>query len=166
MELRKYQKTDAIEILKWTTNERDFRLWSADRYGKYPITSDDINNNYNECMKNSDFYPMTLVDDEKIVGHIILRKPNPEENKVRLGFIIVDNTMRKKGYGRLLIQEAINYAKNELKASEINLGVFANNENAYRCYKSVGFVEVGREENALSFENEIWDCVEMVLKEC
>jgi len=166
MELRKYQETDAIEILKWITTEKEFRLWSADRYGKYPITSDDINNNYNECMKNSDFYPMTLVDDEKIVGHIILRKPNPEENKVRLGFIIVDNTMRKKGYGRLLIQEAINYAKNELKASEINLGVFANNENAYRCYKSVGFVEVGREENALSFENEIWDCVEMVLKEC
>ena len=109
---------------------------------------------------------MTLVDGEKIVGHLILRKPNPEENKIRLGFIIVDNTMRKKGYGRLLINEAITYAKNELKASEINLGVFANNENAYKCYKSVGLVEVGREEKVLYFENETWDCVEMILKEC
>ena len=166
MELRKYQETDAIEILKWTTNEREFRLWSADRYGKYPITPDDINNNYNECIKKIDFYPMTLVDGEKIVGHLILRKPNPEENKIRLGFIIVDNTMRKKGYGKLLINEAIKYAKNELKAVEINLGVFANNENAYRCYKSVGFVEIGKEENALKFENETWECIEMVLKEC
>ncbi len=164
MELRKYRETDAIEILKWTTNEKEFRLWSADRYNKYPITPDDINNNYNECMKASDFYPVTLVDGEKIVGHLILRKPNPEENKIRLGFIIVDNTMRKKGYGKLLINEAINYAKNELKAVEINLGVFANNENAYRCYKSVGFVEVGKEKDVLKFENETWECIEMVLK--
>jgi RimJ/RimL family protein N-acetyltransferase len=109
MELRKYQETDAIEILKWTTNEREFRLWSADRYGKYPITPDDINKNYNECIKKIDFYPMTLVDGEKIVGHLILRRPNPEENKIRLGFIIVDNTMRKKGYGKLLINEAIKF---------------------------------------------------------
>lgn len=165
MELRKYQETDAAEILKWTTNEKEFRLWSADRYGKYPITPDHINANYNECIKVSGFYPMTLVDGEKIVGHLILRKPNPEENKIRLGFIIVDNTMRKQGLGRRLIEEAINYAKNELKASEINLGVFANNENAYKCYKNLGFVEVGKEENALSFENETWDCIEMVLKE-
>ena len=117
-------------------------------------------------MKESDFYPMTLVDEEKIIGHLILRKPNPKENKIRLGFIIVDKKMRKRGYGRLLIKEAINYAKTILKASEINLGVFANNESAYRCYKSVGFVEVGREEKALQFENETWDCIEMVLKEC
>lgn len=164
MELRKYQETDAIEILKWITNERELKLWSADRYNKYPITPYDINNNYNECMKISEFYPMTLVDNEKIIGHLILRKPEHEENKIRLGFIIIDNTMRKKGYGRLLINEAINYAKNVLNASEINLGVFANNENAYRCYKSVGFVEVGKEENALSFEHEKWDCIEMILK--
>ena len=165
MELRKYQETDAVEILKWTTNEREFRLWSADRYDKYPISPDEINSNYQECMKTNAFYPMTLVDNGKIIGHLILRKPNPEENKIRLGFIIVDNTMRKKGYGRLLINEAIKYAKDVLNASEINLGVFANNENAYRSYKSIGFKEVGKEENALSFEDETWDCIEMILLE-
>ena len=68
MELRKYQESDACEIIKWTNNEREFKLWSADRYNKYPITSEDINNNYNECMKTSDFYPMTLVDGEKVVA--------------------------------------------------------------------------------------------------
>lgn len=165
MEFRKYRETDAAEILSWIANEREFKLWSADRYDKYPITSDDINDNYNECMKISAFYPMTLVDGEKIVGHLILRKPNLEENKIRLGFIIVDKKMRQKGYGRLLIKEAINYAKSFLNATEINLGVFANNENAYKCYTRIGFEEVGREEKALQFGSEYWDCVEMVLKE-
>ena len=27
MELRKYQETDAIEILKWITNEKEFKLY-------------------------------------------------------------------------------------------------------------------------------------------
>jgi RimJ/RimL family protein N-acetyltransferase len=165
IKLRNYLDSDAQEILKWIKDEKALRLWSADRYETYPIKPEDITNNYKECMESAAFYPMTLVDKDKIIGHLILRKPNPDENKIRLGFIIVDNTMRKKGYGRLLISEAIKYAKDMLKASEINLGVFANNENAYSCYKSIGFEEVGREENALQFENETWDCVEMILLE-
>ena len=67
MEFRNYQPSDANTLINWISDERTLRLWSADRYGKYPITPDDINNNYNECMKSSDFYPMTLVDGEKIV---------------------------------------------------------------------------------------------------
>lgn len=32
MELRDYQEKDALEIINWINNERDFRLWSSDRY--------------------------------------------------------------------------------------------------------------------------------------
>ena len=46
MEFREYQENDALEILKWINNERDFRMWSADRYDIYPIKPDDININY------------------------------------------------------------------------------------------------------------------------
>ena len=49
MEFRKYQKEDAKEILSWIKTERDFRLWSADRYDKYPIKAEDINTNYEKC---------------------------------------------------------------------------------------------------------------------
>ena len=36
MNLRDYKESDAIEILSWIDSEREFRLWSADRYEKYP----------------------------------------------------------------------------------------------------------------------------------
>ena len=36
MDLRKYKEEDANEIIKWIDNEKDFRLWTADRYDKYP----------------------------------------------------------------------------------------------------------------------------------
>lgn len=163
MNFREYKEDDAKQILSWIKDEREFRLWSADRYNTYPILPSDMNDNYMQCKKTSNFYPFTLEDNGKIIGHIVLR--NPEENKeiVRLGFIIVDNKIRGKGYGKELIKEAIKYAKEKLKAKEINLGVFTNNESAYKCYKSVRFNVVSIEKNMYKFYNEKWDCAEMSL---
>jgi len=70
--LRKYVESDANTIIKWIAGERALRLWSADRYRDFPINAEDINNNYTECISNGNFYPMTLVDGDKIIGHIIL----------------------------------------------------------------------------------------------
>ena len=158
--LREYKAEDAKEILKWIKNEREFRMWSADRYEKYPIEPEDINKNYS---KEENFYPMTLIEDEKIIGHLILRNPNGNKEVIRLGFIIVDSSIRGKGYGKKIILEAINYAKNELGAKEINLGVFTNNKSALECYKSVGFKIIEIQKDALKFYGEKWDCAEMVL---
>lgn len=164
MYLRDYKETDANEIVSWIKDEKALRLWSADRYEKFPITAKDMNDNYNECKKLSEFYPMTLIENEEIIGHLILR--NPDINKpeiIRLGFIIIKPDKRGKGYGKILIQEAIRYAKNNLKATEINLGVFENNQAAYYCYKSAGFKEKYIEKAVLTFKEEIWNCVEMIL---
>ena len=164
MSFRKYQKDDAEEIIKWIETERELRLWSADRYQDFPITSDDINNNYALCMKDNNFFPMTLVDNDKIIGHLILRYPENNQSIVRLGFIIVDKNIRKKGYGKKIILEAIKYAREYLHASIINLGVFTCNENALKCYLSVGFEIVDTIKNAYNFYDESWDLSELVLK--
>ena len=166
MELRNYLETDANEIINWIEDERALRLWSFNRYGDFPIKAEDINNNYNECMLAGNFYPMTLVDKNNIIGHLILR--NPDLNNIglfRLGFVIVNPSLRWKGYGKLLIQESIKYAKTTLKAKEINLGVFSNNTSAYNCYKSVGFKETNFTENVFKFKNENWSYYEMILED-
>lgn len=162
--LRKYLETDADEIIKWIKDERSLKLWSANRYENYPITAKDINNNYSECKTLGNFYPMTLSQGNKVLGHIILRNPDSTNTKIiRLGFIIVNPSLRGKGYGKLLIEKAIEYAKNSLSATEINLAVFENNESAYHCYKSIGFKEVSIEKNAFQFQDESWNCIEMKL---
>ena len=164
MYLRKYVEADAEKILSWIADERAFRLWSAGRYGEYPITPDEINNNYRECCENGGFYPVTLIDDEEnVIGHLILRNPTDDKSIIRLGFIIVDNKVRGKGYGKKLLELAIRYAREELCAHEINLGVFKENQGAYKCYTSVGFREVEVEQNSYNFNDESWDCIEMKL---
>ena len=164
MLFRPYKEEDAKEILSWIKDEREFRLWSADRYKNYPITPMDITNNYIECKKLSDFFAFTLEDNGNVIGHLILRVPGTDKKIIRLGFIIVDNRIRGKGYGKRLISEAIKLAKTEFGAEEINLGVFANNKNAIECYKAVGFEVVCIEKNVYQFYDEQWDCIEMILK--
>ncbi len=163
MELRKYKNSDAKTILTWIGTERELRLWSADRYNNYPISEVDINNNYKECSKDG-FYPLTMIDDNHIIGHLILRNPTSDKSIIRMGFIIVDNKKRGCGYGKKIIELAIKYAKEKLHAKEINLGVFTCNTSALKCYEKSGFVVVDIEKNAYNFHGEKWDCAEMILK--
>lgn len=165
MKLRQYKNEDAQKILSWIKNEREFRLWSADRYRDYPASPDDINNNYSKCEQEGSFYPFTLEDDGKTIGHLILREPEQGKRIIRLGFIIVDNSIRGKGYGKILIKEAIKYAEEELQAEEINLGVFTNNDGALHCYQSVGFEITRIDEKVYKYsDKEYWDCAEMILR--
>ena len=145
MKFRKYKKDDANEIIKWIRNEKELFLWSANIYNKFPIGAKDINNFYEDCSKKTKFYPMTLIENEKIIGHLTLRNIDEKNEVIRLGFVIVDPNLRGRGYGRKILNYAIGYAKNKLKAKEINLGVFENNLNAYKCYKSAGFIEADKE---------------------
>lgn len=163
MNLRDYKEDDAEKILTWIKNEREFRLWSADRYDKYPPSPSDINENYLKRKETTNFYPFTLEDKGNVIGHLILRNPGKNKDIIRLGFIIVDNNIRGKGYGKQLIEEAVKYAKEKLGAKVINLGVFTNNEDAIQCYKSVGFKVTNIIKNAYQFHDESWDCAEMIL---
>lgn len=164
MILRDYKSEDAEEIIKWIHSERELKLWSADKYNKYPITSDDINEFYKNAKEQSFFCPLTLEDNGKTIGHIILRKKDQNKNIIRLGFVIVDNSIRGKGYGKKLLEESIKYAKEKFNAEKLSLGVFTINTSAYKCYESVGFKTIIVEKNSLQFYDESWDCAEMILE--
>ena len=164
MILRDYKSEDAREIIKWIHSERELKLWSADRYNKYPITPDDINDFYSFAKSQSLFCPLILEDNGKVIGHIILRKKDPNKNIIRLGFVIVDSTIRGKGYGRKLLEESIKYAKEKYNPEKLSIGVFTINTSAYKCYENVGFKTVEVLKDAFHFYNESWDCAEMILE--
>jgi len=166
LKLRPYKPQDAEAIVSWIKDERAFRKWSSDRYGAYPITAEDINYKYLECNGDCEeadnFYPMTAVDESGPVGHLILRYTNPEKTTIRLGFIIVDDSKRGKGYGKRMIRMAMRYAFDMLGAEKITLGVFDNNPSAYHCYKAAGFREIHMEQDwVYEVFGEKWKCIEL-----
>ena len=160
MILREFKDDDAEKIVKWIGSERDFRLWSADRYDNYPIKPDDMTAMYDKCGKNGTFFPMTAVE-EYVIGHLILRYTDEECETVRFGFIIVDNASRGRGAGRKMLELAKEYAVNTLNAKKLTLGVFDVNIAALRCYRAAGFNEVVQDEEIYEILGEKWKCIEM-----
>lgn len=159
MKLREFKIEDASTILGWSKTKTDFRRWSADRYPNYPAKPEDMAMQYDA----DNIYPLTAIDDEgNPIGHIMIRIPDRSKPRVlRLGFVIVDDSLRGKGLGKQLIRETIAYACEYFEAEDITLGVFANNPSAKKCYESAGFIPTGNE--AYEIDGELWDCIEMRL---
>lgn len=161
MKLREYKKEDAVIIAGWLRSEEELYKWSADRFNKYPLSGEDINENYTPQLETGRFIPLTAVNDhEDVIGHFIIRFPRDnDDSSVRFGFVIVDPAVRGKGYGKELLRLGIEYVKEHLSATRIDLGVFENNVSARRCYEAVGFAKyAGR---TCEMPIGIWNCVDM-----
>jgi len=156
MTLRPFTFDDAPIILSWIKDKAAFRKWCADRYPVYPPQPEDMLAQY----AAETVFPYTAIDAAgKVVGHIMLRYPEPSRSVIRFGFVIVDDQLRGKGYGKEMLQLAIQKAKQEYGAERITLGVFDNNPSALHCYESVGFQVIGTDSYLI--DGEEWKGKEM-----
>ena len=156
MTLRQFTIDDAPIILSWIKDKTAFRKWSADIYPVYPPKLEDMVAQY----AADNIFPFTAIDDDgHVVGHIILRYPDSSKTIIRFGFVIIDDRLRGKGYGKQLLQLAIQKATHEFGAKKITLGVFDNNPSAFHCYESVGFRVVGTD--SYFIDGEEWTEKEM-----
>lgn len=162
LRLRPYKKCDAKTILGWIKDEYSFHRWSADRYKKFPPKATDMIKMYESVEYNDTFFAFTAFDESSVIGHLTMRFTDEEKRIVRFGFVIVDDSKRGNGYGKEMLQLAIKYSLEILKAEKITLGVFENNTAAYNCYKAVGFKTVTTEEaEYYNILGEKWKCIEM-----
>ena len=158
---RPYKPCDAETIATWIQDEKTFFQWSADRIGIFPMAPSDLNHHYDEQKNNTNFMTFTACDKNMIpVGHMLMRYIDEEHKKIRFGFVIVDEKLRGKGYGKEMLLLAKKYAFEFLNAEEASLGVFANNPKALYCYQAAGFEEYG-ERTSYAINGVDWECIEM-----
>jgi len=159
MTLRPFNIDDAPIILSWIKDKAAFRKWSANRYPVYPPKPEDMAAQY----AADNIFPFTAIDDDgNIIGHIMLRYPDTSKAIIRLGFVIVDDNLRGKGYGKQMLQLAIQKAIQEFGAKKITLGVFDNNPSAFHCYESVDFMVTGTDTYLI--DGEYWAEKEMEIR--
>lgn len=164
MILRRFEAADGETILSWIKNEREFRMWSADRFGDYPSAPEMIASHHEMCSQSGDFYPLTAVDEYgNVVGHMIIRYTDDSKSEVRFGFVIVDSSRRGEGFGRKMLELAKEYTADILNAKRVSLGVFENNPAALKCYRAVGFTECVGNDEFFEVLDEHWKCIEMAL---
>ena len=164
LRLRPYKPCDAAAVVSWIGDETSFRKWSADRFDTYPVTAEDLNRHYDAAAYSDSFYEFTAFDENGPAGHLIMRFTDREKTRLRFGFVIVDSGRRGLGLGKEMLELAVRYAFDILKAEVITLGVFENNAPAYRCYRSAGFREVPVSVPEIyHVMNEDWRCAELEL---
>ncbi len=163
MILREYKKEDSAIICKWLRTEEELYKWSADRFNKFPLLENDIEENYAPQIESGRFIPLSAIDEKNnVLGHFIIRYPRENDNTtVRFGFVIVNPALRGKGYGKEMLRLGIKYVKEKLSAERIDLGVFADNDSAKSCYEAIGFREYSRRKCKIPIG--VWECIDMEL---
>lgn len=104
---------------------------------------------------------VATTNDGQVVGFFCF-SVNLHTNEGMLKFVVIDNTMRNKGYGCEMLKLAIKYAFEIAKADAVHLNVFPENPGAKKCYEKVGFKERTLTENAFSFKDESWGRCNMI----
>lgn len=162
MILREYKKEDSAIICNWIRSEEELYKWSADRFNKYPLSENDINDNYAPQIASKRFFPLVAADDGgNPIGHFIIRYPSEDNSSVRFGFVILNPDLRGKGNGKKMLRLGIEHVKEKLGAKRIDLGVFVGNDSARHCYEAVGFKEYSRRDCEMPVG--VWECIDMEL---
>lgn len=146
MRLRPYKSCDAKKIINWVSSEEVFLNWGGDHFGHFPISAEIIDDKYmrenGDCKEEDNFYPwVAFTDEDGVVGHFIMRYIHGDNKILRFGWVIVDDSIRGKGYGTSMLQLGLDYAFNILGVNKVTIGVFEKNDIAHNCYKKVGFVD-------------------------
>ncbi|RXJ74934.1 GNAT family N-acetyltransferase [Veronia nyctiphanis] len=142
---------------RWIPTPESNLLWGGPLY-RWPITVEQIA----EHQQKEEVSSFWLVSDEQKIGFIELFRLS--EGEFRLCRVLINEEAgRGKGYGKQLVQMAIDYATENLSAHSLSLAVFEKNTPAIRCYESLGFRVTGRETSVRSFNNEDWPLLRMSL---
>lgn len=163
MRIRPYiPKKDYEYVAKWIDDERTHAFWCANRLS-YPITP----KSFHEFLENNaaDWTDSAYIATENNgqAAGFFCYSVNTEDNTGFLKFVIVDKTKRGKGYGKEMLNLALQYAFQITGAETVQLNVFSENTLAKHCYEKVGFVERNVDKDVFSFKGELWSRCNMIV---
>ena len=161
--IKPYNSSYAETILSWVNDIESFYRWSAGVLGTYPIDSDKFNDRIKELKSTKLFYPYVVKSDTLVIGFFTLRYRVESVNDLTIGFVILDPKYRGQGYGKKMLDLAINLAFSKYKSDNVNLRVFKDNLEAYKCYKKCGLKENGIKDSYNLMDKD-WEVIEMSLK--
>ncbi|KAI5456011.1 acyl-CoA N-acyltransferase [Mariannaea sp. PMI_226] len=130
-------RTEDIPIIRGMVNAAYTKY--IERIGKPPAP---MNTDYDELMKTHDIFVLESNEDQRVVGSIIIAV-DQESESIKINNLVVDPTSQGRGYGRILMNFAEEFARSQGFAA---LTLFTNvkmYENL-ALYPKMGFVETER----------------------
>lgn len=155
MRLRPYLTKDYPYIQNWIEDPRTYALWCAGIL-PFPLTQENFQTILAEKERDFGACGYTFTEDDGRPVGFLMYNVNDSENSGFASFIVVDSSLRGKGYGAQMLRHLLKYAFTITNVSKVQLNVFDVNERAKKCYEKVGFSEKCFTPEALTFEGESW----------
>ena len=123
--------------------------------GEFTMTAEEEKNFLEDCWKSLNSIFIVAVENGKIVGQLICNGSSRAKVKhsVVLG-MSVDQKYRDVGIGSMLMEYAIEWAKESKIVKRIELYVFETNSRAIHLYEKYGFVIEGEKQKAIRMNGE------------
>jgi RimJ/RimL family protein N-acetyltransferase len=92
---------------------------------------------------NSTSFRIRTVDEDKLIGFIVLHSIEWNNGTALLSMGIGEPDYRARGYGSEALKLVLRYAFTELNLYRVGLNVISSNERAIHAYEKAGFVREG-----------------------
>lgn len=102
-----------------------------------------------------------ITNKDKLIGNCSLFDIDFINGNATVGIFIGEEEYRNKGLGTEALKILIGYGFNNLNLNNIMLTVFSFNERAIKCYKKVGFKEIGKRRKDVLINNKRYDTIYM-----
>lgn len=164
--LKTLQETDFSQIVSWINqNPRDFIIqWAGPTY-EYPLTIDQMMNHYYRGINSleSDVFIYKIMESNQFIGTFQLARFDREKKEAVVGrFLIGNPSSRGRGVGRTALQMLVRIGFNDFDLNCIRLNVYESNEQAIKCYESVGFKKGLKTEKVYKDQQgQWWNNIEM-----
>jgi RimJ/RimL family protein N-acetyltransferase len=161
--LREYREADKAEIRAWVNSPESTRNLSNIfiRGHTVPMSDGFVDRILRNEDANSFHYVIARRDDESYLGQIDLAAIDWYARCGTLAIIVPDPANRGRGYGAEAIRLLLDYAFARINLNKVELEVHEFNEDAYRLYLRLGFVEEGRRRARLYRDGRYYDSIQM-----
>jgi RimJ/RimL family protein N-acetyltransferase len=164
--LRGLELSDLDVIMRYWNNLELRNLLAGADQGPVSFTEEEewIRNKWKERQEKKGFYfAIETIADRKMIGTTALMAIDWTSRSATFGISIYDPVNWGKRYGRETTKLILEYAFNVLNLNRVELETLESNVRAQRCYRAVGFREVGRKRKARYVNGELRDEIIMDL---
>ncbi|GAB6262142.1 GNAT family N-acetyltransferase [Photobacterium sp. CCB-ST2H9] len=154
-QLEPFTPQDYSLLIDWIADEEFNLLWGGPVY-QFPLTVDQIEHH----VSRPEIHPFLFHVAGQVKGYVELNQKHPKRCRL-CRVLIVNESDRGKGYGRALVEAALEKARVEFGAEEVSLAVFEHNFSAVSCYRGAGFDIYQADQAIRVFEGQPWTLLQM-----
>lgn len=132
-----------MEIRKFTINDLDDVFELLNQLYENKLKYESFREIYISKLNDENSYYIVATENDKVIGVLTSELQVKLHRAKKQSFVedlIVDKDYRNKGVGKALLQNAVDYAKNN-DCEVIELTSYIDNENAHRFYENNNFIK-------------------------